>query len=229
MSSPLPAALRALVSIVINPKAAADQTQWAYAWVVPWVVYSIGGTVMAYFTSGVFDVAMQLAIPAGSAEQPPAEMMGMMRTFQTLAIFATPLTLVLKWGVLSLVLMVIATMTGLKISAGRTFTLVAYCGGVAMLGELLGYVVLSMSAPPQTVADLVPKLGLNMFMQPASPMLAALAGYISIPNIFYFAVLAEGLAAFAGVSTARAFAVVGPMALLQLIISVASAAMQPPQ
>ena len=135
----------------------------------------------------------------------------------------------LKWGVTSLVLLALGAVTGLKISATRVFTLVAYCGGVALLGELLGYVVLSMSAAPQTTLDLVPKLGLNIFLQPESPALAALAGYVSLPNILYFAVLVEGLAAFAGVSTARAAAVVGPMALLQMLMSVGSVAMQPPR
>jgi hypothetical protein len=229
MASPVGSAVRALVDIVINPNRAAERTQWAFAWVVPWVVYSIGGTVLAYFTSGIFEVAMQLAVPAGSPNQPTAEMMGMMRTFQTAAIFATPLTLVLKWGVTSLVLLAFGAVTGLKISATRVFTLVAYCGGVALLGELLGYVVLSMSAAPQTTLDLVPKLGLNIFLQPESPALAALAGYVSLPNILYFAVLVEGLAALAGVSTARAVAVVGPMVLLQLLMSVGSVAMQSPR
>ena len=229
MASPVGSAVRALVDIVFNPKAAADRTQWAFAWVVPWVVYSIGGTLLAYFTAGIYDVAMQLSVPAGSPNQPSAEMMGMIRTFQTAMIVATPLTLALKWGLLALVLLALGAVTGLKISATRVFTLVAYCGGVTLLGELLGYVVLSLSPPPQTALDLVPKLGLNIFLQPESPVLAAVAGFISLPNILYFGVLTEGLAAFAGVSTARALTTVGPIFLLQLLAAAGSAAIPSPR
>jgi hypothetical protein len=212
-------AMAALVWIWFNPVRAARAHRGDWTWVWPWLAVSIGSMTLSYFTAGLADLAMQLSLPDASVPgSNAADAMQVARRFQIAGLWATPVWLLVKWGVSTGLLTWLSVVANIQVRGSRVFFLVVLCGGVTLIGDVMGFVVLSLSEAPRTLADLSPKVGLNALIRSTDPAISALTAWVSIPNLLYYGILADGLAAFAAVSLARASVVVGLIAVLNLAV-----------
>jgi hypothetical protein len=113
------------------------------------------------------------------------------------------------------------TLLEIKTSFKTLFALMAQCSLLLFLQDTIVYAIIRLrGTQAQTVAELTPRLGLDLFLSGVSKPVMALIGYFSVFNIWYIVTVTFVLSFLGACSKKKAFFAAIPVWLFPLCLVV---------
>ncbi len=141
---------------------------------------------------------------------------------------ATPLFIVGILAVSAWLVGVASSMTGVKASFRGIFSLLCACSVVTVLQVIAGYIVVRLKGDDvQSVQELQPPFGLDIFFGGLKGVPYALLNFFSIFEIWYIVMLGLSLALLARTPKSKAFFVITPAWMVPLLFRLVGAMFQP--
>jgi hypothetical protein len=132
-----------------------------------------------------------------------------------------PLLLLVKWSLSAWILWMSCVITEIRVGYKNLFALLAQCSLLIFLQDLAVYTILRLDGDRvQTVADLMPRLGFDVFITGLSKPVMAGVSYFSFFNLWYIAILTLTLSFLGRVSKWRAFLATIPVWALPLCLAI---------
>jgi Yip1 domain len=213
-------------SFFIDPEGAAKRAFHKWFWIGPLIVVSI----IAIFTQMMRlpitqEVMQTMPLPNGVTEQQWEKQMQVSLMVQHIAIWASPVIVIVLWLFQSVVLLAMSSILTVNVKFRTLFNIVAGCSLIASLEAIASVIVLKMKAPVSTLAELKPPLGLDIFLsEGANKFLMGFLSYFTVFNIWWIIMMVLVLAAAFRITKGKAFAIVLPVILISLVLIMVGAA-----
>ncbi|MCI0660935.1 MAG: YIP1 family protein [Acidobacteria bacterium] len=217
--------LNMLVEIYIDPQSASQRLNTPTAWLVPLTVVGITGIVLGFANLPTLTNVLERSLPAGLSPEQVDQTLTNFILYQKIGYVLLPLITLIKWSFLSSLLFMSCVLLDIKVTFKQLFALIAQCAVLMLLQDLVAHLIVSLRrAEAETVADLVPKLGLDLFLSGFSHTLGktlmTVIGYFSIFNIWYIVVLFLSISYLGRCSKPKAFIACIPVWFLPLCLAV---------
>lgn len=210
---------------LIDPGGAARRLPRKFFWLAPLIIVSA-----IMLTAGILNAP--LVQQAMANQPPPANVspenfqnqmrIGMM--IQKVAMYFTPLLMMIFAAVTALIVMASCVIIDLKPKFIEMFNLMMGLSIISALQVIATSVVLHMKGEPSGMADLQPAIGLDIFAPTGtSKMLVALLGYLNVFQIWQIVMAILIFAAAYRVSKSKAAIAVVPLFALGLILRLVGA------
>src|SRR5262245_246051 len=214
-----------LFEVLIDPKSAASRLNKVSSWLLPWTVVGIVGILLGIETLPILIRVLEGNLPVGLSEDQAHQMITNIIFYQKIGYALLPLITVIKWMVLSSLLFLSCVLLDIKVSFKQLFTLIAQCAVLMLLQDLTTHLIIRLRGTQvETIADLLPKLGLDLilfsFGLTLDKTLMTIFGYFSIFNIWYIVVLFLSIAYLGRCSKAKAFIACIPVWFLPLCLAI---------
>jgi hypothetical protein len=214
-----------VADFLIDPSGAARRLPKKLFWVVPLILVSAVMLVAGIMNLPLVQQAMTNQPPPANVN--PQQFQNQMRiglTIQRIALYCSPLLMVLFSAITALIVMASCVVIDLKPRFIEMFNLMMGLSVIDALKVIATTVVLHVKGEPSGMADLQPALGLDIFTSTgASKVLVAILGYINVFQIWQIAMAILIFAAAYRVSKTKAAIAVGPLFALGLILRLVGA------
>lgn len=216
--------LTGMFNFYIDPAGAARHVHHKWFWVGPLILVSVVSLIAGIIRIPIAEHAMEAMQMPGNAT--PEQLATVMK-WQRVAVWATPVFQALGYAVVALILFATASVLSVKGTFRSYFNLVAGLSLISMLGLVAGTIILKTKQEINSLAELQPALGLDIFMpERSNKYLTAFLGFFSVFEIWWI-VMAVLIISYAfRVDKGKALAVVLPLTLLGLIFRVVMAGFQ---
>lgn len=206
-----------LFDILLDPERAARRVHRNAAWLFPLLIVGLGGVALGLANLPLQARLIEANLPAGLSPEQIGNTMRSVLSYQKVGVFLTPLALLLKWALLAWVLFMSCVLMGIRASFKDLFALLAQCSLLMFLQDLTVSIIIRLKGEQlQSVADLTPRLGLDLVLTGLSKPMTALIGYFSVFNIWYIVALTLALSCLGVCSRRKALLAVTPVWLLPL-------------
>lgn len=218
--------LAGMGNFFIDPAGAAPRIFRKWFWIGPLVLFSIvsitASTMMMPLMRHVMEVA---PIPSNVTPEQYQKQMEMGLKIQSVAIYFAPLFGAVLYAIQAAILLGMSSIMSVPAKFLSMFNLVAGCSLIQLLASIASLVILKAKGEVSTMAELRPALGLDIFLPEGSnKFLAAFLGYFSVFEIWWIVMIVLIFSAAFRVSKGKAFSVVLPLILLNVLLRVGAAA-----
>jgi hypothetical protein len=224
-ASSLGSDIAGIPAFLIDPQAAAKRVRSKTFWIVP-LILSCLVTVVAgiYMKPIAMHAAAVSAPPDGMTSEQFAKQMEM---GMKIGVYVGPVFVVIFTALTALVLFGTAAMVGASAKFGQMFNLVVGCGMIQLIGQIAGALVLHFKGEVNSMAELKPALGLDIFMsEGTSKYLMALGSMFSVFQIWWMVMMVLIFAAAFKVSKTKSLIAVLPVWLMALGFTLLGAVFQ---
>lgn len=210
-----------LFDILFDPESAARRLHRNAAWLYPLLIVGLGGVALGLANLPLQARLIEANLPAGLSPEQTENAMRSVLSYQKAGVFLAPLALLLKWALLAWILFMSCVLMEIKTSFKHLYCLLAQCSLLLFLQDLTASIIIRLKgAQSLSVADLTPRLGLDLFLTGLSKPMTALIGYFSVFNIWYIVTLTLALSCLGACSWRKAFLAAAPVWLLPLCLMV---------
>jgi Yip1-like protein len=208
-------------NIFVDPAGAVKRMRGKWPWLVPFAILCIGTVIMGLMVGPIALRVMQVNPPGNIPPEQLEKSIGMMATFQKVGIALTPLLLFVKLAVLAGLITGLSSMLDVKAGFQRMFTLLSYCSLIPFLQSIAGtIVILAKRSQIQSMQELQPPFGLDLFITEGSKPLLATLNYFSIFTIWYLVILVFAYSFMTGSARGKAMVAITPAWLLPLLFAI---------
>ena len=220
--------LMGLPSFLIDPEGAAKRVHSKWFWVVPLIVCGvIGISVGLYMAPMIVHVAEVAPLPDGATAEQHERGVPIAGINTKVFVYLSPLLAAIVWALEAAILLGIAAISGVKARFGALFNLVAGCAIIQSLASIATAAILHFKGEPSSSAELKPAMGLDIFLpEGTNKFLIAAGGAFSVFQIWWIVMMALVFAAAFRVSKAKGFAIVLPLWVVGLLLSLVGAVFQ---
>lgn len=213
-------------SFFVDPEGAARRIPHKWFWVGPVIVISIISVVAALLRLPITEHVMQnMPVPPNVSPEQFQRNLDLGLRIQQIAIWFTPLIVVIVDLVAALILLAMSSVLSAKAKFLSLFNLIAGCSLIQGLAAIAGIAILRAKGEVSTVAELQPALGLDIFMPEGSnKFLVALLASFSIFEIWWIVMIVLIYSRAFRVSKGKAFAAIFPLVLLGMLVRLVGAA-----
>jgi len=220
--------LAGILNFFLDPAKAAKYVFRKWFWVGPLIIVGAISLITYYLTLPMIQHVLDITPPP--ANTPPEQYqrgveIGMM--IQRVVAFVMPVIIGVIWVVGALIMFAMCSVLSVNAKFLNLFNAVAGCSVIQLLGAIAGFIILKVKGEVSTMAELRPALGIDIFLPEGTNKYAvALAGYFSVFEIWWIVMMVLVLSAAFRISKGKAFAVVVPLILLNLVFRLLGAAFQ---
>jgi hypothetical protein len=144
---------------------------------------------------------------------------------QSVAVYLAPLFGAILFSIQAAILLGMSSIMCVPAKFRSIFNLVAGCSLIQLLASIASLIIVKAKGDVSTMAELRPALGFDIFLPEGSnKFLAAFLGYFSVFEIWWIVMIVLIFSAAFRVSKGKAFSVVLPLILLNVILRVGTAA-----
>ncbi len=209
-----------IFNIVTDPKGVVDRLNQRSSWLFPLAVVGAGTFLIGMANSHLLVRVVENSLPIGLPEEQAKQTLDSVLRYQKLGVYFSPLGIAIKWLALSALLFLSCIILDIKVKYKKLFALVSQCGYIIFIQDLMVFLIIRLKGDSvQSVNDLSPQLGLDLFLSDLSKPLMLILNYFSFINIIYIILLTIMLSILGKCSKVRAFAATIPIWLLPLIFS----------
>jgi hypothetical protein len=206
--------------ILIDPESAVKRLDGTPAWVWPLLLTSIGAAIIGLAWLPIMLRVLEQSLLLGVPEDQARDILNSFVKYQYVSVALGPLLLLLKVALSTWLLYMSCILLNVRATVRQLFALLAQCSLITLLELLTVYTITRLrGADVQSPVDLMPGLGLDLLIHPASAPLLILIRYASVFNVWYVVVLSLGLAYLSGCSKKKAFAATIPVWLIPLLLN----------
>lgn len=214
-----------MFNFLMDPVAAAKRLPRKLFWIAPLIVVSI-----IYLICGLknFPLVQQAMMnqppPANTTPEQFQKGMQVGLTIQRVALYLSPLLFVIISAISALIVFATASAIGLKARFLELFNLMAGLSVISALQIIATTVILQMKGEPQSIADLQPAMGLDIFAPVTmSKVTVAFLGFFNVFQIWQIVMAILIVAVFYRVGKVKAAVTVAPLYLLGLLLKLTGA------
>jgi hypothetical protein len=136
---------------------------------------------------------------------------------QRIALVVQPVVTLIVWWLSAMIIAVGAVFANVRPKIADTVALFGRLSLISLVPNLLGYIVICIEQHMGYQLTLQPHFGLDLLIDPATPLTRVIYAYISPFTLWYIAALCHGIAVLFGISVKRALLIVSPLLVLQLV------------
>lgn len=213
--------LAGMGSFFIDPAGAARRVFSKWFWVGPLILMAAVTLITAYLMIPI----TQHVLENSNLNERQIEMSVRM---QQIFMWFAPVMVAILFAISTLILFAMSSMTSVNTKFRELFNLVAGCSVIQMLAAIASVLILKAKGEVSSMAELRPALGLDIFLpEGTNRILMAFLGYFSVFEIWWIVMMVLIYSKAFRTSKGKAFAVVLPLVLLNLVFRVGGAAFQP--
>lgn len=213
--------LAGMGSFLIDPAGAARRVFSKWFWVGPLILMAAVTLITAYLMIPI----TQHVLENSNLNERQIEMSVRM---QQIFMWFAPVMVAILFAISTLILFAMSSMTSVNTKFRELFNLVAGCSVIQMLAAIASVLILKAKGEVSSMAELRPALGLDIFLpEGTNRLLMAFLGYFSVFEIWWIVMMVLVYSKAFRTSKGKAFAVVLPLILLNLVFRVGGAAFQP--
>lgn len=213
--------LAGMGSFLIDPAGAARRVFSKWFWVGPLILMAAVTLITAYLMIPI----TQHVLENSNLNERQIEMSVRM---QQIFMWFAPVMVAILFAISTLILFAMSSMTSVNTKFRELFNLVAGCSVIQMLAAIASVLILKAKGEVSSMAELRPALGLDIFLpEGTNRLLMAFLGYFSVFEIWWIVMMVLIYSKAFRTSKGKAFAVVLPLILLNLVFRVGGAAFQP--
>jgi hypothetical protein len=215
-------------SFFIDPAGAARRVFSKWFWIGPLLVFSVVSIIAGILVMPIVQHVLETApLPPNVTPEQYQKTIGISEIVQKVFLYLAPVFRGLLFALQAAILLAASSVMGVGAKFRQLFNLVAGCGLIQVLAAIAGVIILKSKGEIASVAELQPALGLDIFLpEGTNKFVMAFLGYFSIFEIWWIVMLVLIFAVAFRVSKGKAFAVVAPLFLLNLLWRVVAAAFQ---
>jgi hypothetical protein len=220
--------LAGLPSFLIDPEGAAKRVHSKWFWVAALLVVSaIAIGVGIFMAPIIIHVASVAPLPAGATQEARDRAVSFTTMAANYGPYFSPILAGIFWAIIAGVLMGISVVSGVTARFGEFFNLVAGCSIIQSLGSIATAIILHFKGDVSTQAELKPAMGLDIFLpEGTNKYLVAAGGSFSVFSIWWVVMMALIFAVAFRTSKGKAFAIVLPLWLIGMLLSMLGAIFQ---
>lgn len=212
----------------IDPQGTAKEARKKGFWIWPLLIVAIAFAVYGWLTAPIMLRVMQLYPPPNMAQLPHEQAERISHVIAYTPIIAGPVIVILIVLLGAWLINVASSVLGIQTKFRHVFSLVSACSLITILQLIASYVVVRMKGDDiQSMQQLRPPFGLDIFLSGIKGPLLAVLNFFSIFEIWFILVLGLGLAYMARTSKGKAFAAITPAWLIPLLFAVIGSLFQP--
>ena len=220
--------LAGVPSFFIDPESAAKRVHSKWFWVVALLISSIIGIAVGVYMIPMITHVTEIApIPDGVTQEQHDQGVAFARIAIKFGVYLSPILTALIWAIIAGILLAISTVSGVAAKFGSLFNLVGGCWLIQSLGSIATAIILHFKGDISTQAELKPPMGFDIFLpEGTNKYLMAAGGSFSIFQIWWVVMMALIFSAAFRVSKGKSFAVVLPLWIIGLLLSLVGAIFQ---
>jgi len=220
--------LAGVPSFFIDPESAAKRVHSKWFWVVALLISSIIGIAVGVYMIPMITHVTEIApIPDGVTQEQHDRVLAFARIAIKFGVYLSPILTALIWAIIAGILLAISTVSGVAAKFGSLFNLVGGCWLIQSLGSIATAIILHFKGDISTQAELKPPMGFDIFLpEGTNKYLMAAGGSFSIFQIWWVVMMALIFSAAFRVSKGKSFAVVLPLWIIGLLLSLVGAIFQ---
>lgn len=214
-----------MFNFLMDPGGAAKRLPRKFFWIAPLIVVSI-----IYLICGLknFPLVQQAMMnqppPANTTPEQFQKGMQVGLTIQRVAIYFSPLLFIIISAISALIIFATASAIGLKARFLELFNLMAGLSVIGALQIIATTVILQLKGEPQSIADLQPAMGLDIFAPITMNKVAvAFLGFFNVFEIWQIVMAILIVAVFYRVGKGKAAVAVAPLFLIGLLLKLSGA------
>lgn len=218
--------LAGMGNFFIDPAGAAPRVFSKWFWVGPLVVFSIVSITASSMMMPIMRHVMEVSpIPPNVSPEQYQKSMEIGLKIQSIAVYLAPIIAAILFSIQAAILLGTSSVMGVPAKFRSMFNLVAGCSLIQLLASIASLIILKAKGEVSTMAELRPALGLDIFLPEGSnKFLAAFLGYFSVFEIWWIVMMVLIFSAAFRVSKGKAFSVILPLILLNVVLRVGVAA-----
>jgi hypothetical protein len=217
--------LAIIIDIFIDPQRSSQRLNNTSNWLLPLTVVGIVGTILGFANLPIITNLIERNLPAGLSEEQAQRMVANIIFYQKIGYALFPLITVIKWAILSSLLYLACVLLDIRVAFKQLFTLIAQCALLMLAQDLIVHLIIRIRGDEvETIADLIPKLGLDLvlsgFGQTLGKTFMTILGYFSIFNVWYIVVLFVSISYLGKCSKGKAFLATFPVWFFPLCLAI---------
>lgn len=207
-------------NIFIDPAATARSVPAPLAWLAPLAIFCVTLSIYSWLLIPYTVRVITLNPPNGASGEQLERIRGSVETFSKVGVFVTPVFVVGLMALMALLVMLLCSAMSMRASFRDVFTLMSATGLIGAVGLIASYVVLRAKGDEiQTMQQLRPSFGLDIFFSDLKGPLFALLNFFSIFQVWSLVMLALSLAYLTRSSKGKAFAAITPAWIIPLLFA----------
>lgn len=214
-----------MFNFLMDPAAAAKRLPRKFFWVAPLIVVSIVVIACSYSNLPLVQQAIANQPPPANANPEQFQRgMQMVMTFQRIGMYLTPVFFLGIAAVSALIVLATGAVLALKARFLELFNLMAGLSLIGALKMIAATVVLHLRGEPQSLADLRPPLGLDIFTPVGmNKVLVAFLGFCNIFELWSFVMAVAIIAIYYRSGIAKAVIAMVPVTAVYLCFALMGA------
>ena len=215
------------MNIFIDPGSAVKSFVGKYPWLLPFLLVCIVSVVLGWMMGPVMIRVFQANPPENVKAEQMEQAMTVMGIMTKVGVLSVPLIHAVKLLLVGALIAALSTMMSVKTDWKQQFTLLAYASMVQLLQGIAAFVVvMAKGSDIQSMQELNPPFGLNIFLTELPKAVDGLLGYFSIFTIWYLVVLLVGYSKMTGASKGQAMIALIPAWALGALMAMVSSLFQ---
>jgi len=142
---------------------------------------------------------------------------------QRIALAVQPIVTLVIWWLSAMLVAMAAVLANVRPKIADTVALLGRLSLIYLIPNLLAYTAIRIEQHLGYQLTLQPHFGIDLFIEPTTPLTRVVYAYISPFTGWYIVALCHGIAVLFGISVRRAFLIVFPLLLLQIVPVIALA------
>lgn len=179
-------------------------------WLIAYLTIGTGAILIGSLISPFIIQAQIVSMPSDMSLQQIENALKFMKRFQIIGIALSPLLLILKFLIISVVLWLIVQFFT-EVDFKRIFSVVVHCGIITFLGSILSFIILKLRGfqSIKSAVDIQVSLGLDIFLRNSDinlPFKAFLSN-INVFSIWWIVLISLGISIAAKISRTKAIVI----------------------
>jgi len=221
-------ALSGMLNAFVDPQATAKQAVKKGFWIWPLLILCVAVGIYSWLLAPIRLQVMQTNPPPNLTHEQFEKAYPVIKTFTYAGVIIGPVIVILMALLSAWLVNLTCTVVGVQTKFRHVFSLVTACSLITILQLVASYIVIRMKGEDiQSVQELQPPFGLDIFFSGLKGPLLAILNFFSIFQIWYILVLGLALAYMARTSKGKAFAAITPGWLVPLLFMVVASFFQP--
>ena len=216
-------------SFFIDPEGASKRATRKWFWIAPLIVVSIIGMVAQYMRIPIMQTVMEnMTPPNGLSQEQWDKQVPISMMIQHVVVWFVPVIAAIMMAFQSVIMLVMCMLSGVNAKFRTLFNIVAGCALITALEQIASIVVLKLKGSVDSLAELKPALGLDIFMPDgANKFLVGFLSYFTVFNIWWIIMIVLVTAATFKIAKSKAFVIILPTILIFLVFIMLGAAFTP--
>ena len=213
----------AILNIFIDPAESVRNMEGRFAWIWPFLLACIAGIGVSFVVGPAMLQVMRSNPPANVTPEMLEKMIEYSGKMQNVVFVTQPLILGIMFALTALLLFAACSVLDVKAKFMQLFTLVCHTGLVLSLAQIAAGVVLKMKGELQSLKELQPSFGPDMFLpEDTSGVLIGFLKCFDLFHLWYYVVLVLAIAAMFKVTKGKALGIALPIVFLMFVFTMAS-------